>query len=178
MAVSSASRRAIGITIARVLTSTVVLFLLYAVWPLQGHPGTSAVAYLVIGLSAIFIIFGLQVRSILGSSRPALRAVEALATSIPLVLVAFASGYLVLSESDPSAFSEPLSRVSSIYFTITVFATVGFGDITPVQDVARIAVSIQMLTNLLVLGLGIKVVGGAVRLGRERQGTGTQTPQI
>lgn len=171
MAMSASSRRAIVITIVRVVASTTLLFLLYAFWPLEGHPGASGMAYLAGALLIIFTVFGLQVRSILGSSRPALRAVEALATSIPLVLVAFASGYLVLSESDPAAFSEPLSKVSAIYFTITVFATVGFGDITPVIDGARIAVSVQMLTNLLVLGLGIRIVGGAVRLGRERQGS-------
>ncbi len=30
---------------------------------------------------------------------------------------------------DPAAFNETLTRIDSLYFTLTVFATVGFGDI-------------------------------------------------
>ena len=49
-----------------------------------------------------------QVRSILRSPHPALRAVEAIALSLPLFLLLFAATYTVLSASDPGAFTEPL----------------------------------------------------------------------
>lgn len=162
------SRRDVAITVLRVLASATLLVVLYAAAPLQGSAGATLATRLGAGLVAVAVLFALQLKAIINSPRPALRAVEGLATSIPLVLVVFASAYLVMSGSDPAAFSEPLSRVSALYFTITMFATVGFGDITPVSDAARVVVSFQILLNLVVLGLGIRIVMGAVRVGRER----------
>ena len=49
-------------------------------------------------------------------------------------------------------FTERLDHTRVLYFTITVFSTVGFGDITPRADLARIIVSIQMLLDLDILG--------------------------
>ena len=94
-----------------------------------------------------------QVRSIIRSSFPLLRGVEALATSIPLFLLLFAATYVVLATMSASNFSQPLSRTDAIYFTVTVFATVGFGDITAKAEVARLVVTGQMLADLIVLGL-------------------------
>jgi hypothetical protein len=62
-----------------------------------------------------------------------------------------------------------LARTDSLYFTMTVFATVGFGDISATSEVARIAVMAQMILDLLVLGLLVKVFLNAVELGREQQ---------
>lgn len=165
---AGASRRDVAITVLRVLASTALLVALYAIVPLQGSTGATLATRLGAGLVAVAVLFGLQLKAIINSARPALRAVEGLATSIPLVLVVFASAYLVMSASDPAAFNEPLSKVSALYFTITMFATVGFGDITPVSEAARVVVSFQMLLNLVVVGLGIRIAMGAVRVGRER----------
>jgi voltage-gated potassium channel len=40
--------------------------------------------------------------------------------------------------------AEPLSRTDALYYTITVFSTVGFGDVTPRADLARIVTMVQM----------------------------------
>jgi len=45
---------------------------------------------------------------------------------------------------------------------------VGFGDITAVGESARLVVTAQMILDLLILGLGIRVFIGAVQLGRQR----------
>ena len=82
-----------------------------------------------------------QVRWILRSRFPDLRAVEALATSIPLFLLLFASTYVVLAAISASDFSEPLTRTDALYFTVTVFSTVGFGDITAKTEAARLVVT-------------------------------------
>jgi len=44
---------------------------------------------------------------------------------------------------------------------------VGFGDITATSQAARLVVTVQMILDLLVLGLGIRVFIGAVQLARE-----------
>lgn len=48
-----------------------------------------------------------------------------------------------------------------------VFSTVGFGDITAKTQAARLVVTGQMIADLVVLGLAIKVIVGAVRRGRQ-----------
>jgi hypothetical protein len=52
---------------------------------------------------------------------------------------------------------------------MTVFATVGFGDITPVTRAARAVVTIQMVANLLVLTLLLRLVTRAVQINRGRR---------
>ena len=56
---------------------------------------------------------------------PQLRAAEALATVVPLVIVVFALFYVAYSDADPGAFSEIITKVNGLYFTVTVLATVG-----------------------------------------------------
>ena len=50
-----------------------------------------------------------------------------------------------------------------------MFATVGFGDISPVSQSARVVVMFQMLLDLVILGVGVNAVVHAAKLGRKRQ---------
>jgi voltage-gated potassium channel len=66
-----------------------------------------------------------------------------------------------------------------LYIAVTVFSTVGFGDISAKSEAARLVVTGQMLADLIVLGLGIRVILGAVGRGRQRQqgdGGGARLP--
>jgi len=67
------------------------------------------------------------------------------------------------SQNDPAGFSSPLGHVNALYFTVTVFATVGFGDIVPVTGVSRLVTSVQMLLDLVVLGAVVRIVIFAAR---------------
>jgi Ion channel len=110
-----------------------------------------------------------QVRSIVRSRFPALRAIEALATSVPLFLLLFASAYAVLSTISVRNFGQPLTHTDALYFTVTVFSTVGFGDITAKTEAARLVVTSQMIADLLIIGLGIRIILGAVTRSRQQQ---------
>ena len=152
----------------RAAGSTAALVVIYYLLPLDRSSTAVAVTLLIIGLVALIGLVTYQVRSIIRSSFPLLRGVEALATSIPLFLLLFAATYVVLSGSDPKAFTEPLSRVDSLYFVVTVFATVGFGDIAPVAEGARVLVTVQMVGDLLLIGLVLRLFVTAVDRGRRR----------
>ena len=92
-----------------------------------------------------------------------------MATTIPLFIVLFASSYYLISQANPASFNAaPLSRSDTLYFTITVLSTVGFGDIAATTDSARLVVSAQMILDLVLLGLGIRVIARAVQVGKER----------
>ena len=84
-------------------------------------------------------------------------------------MVVFASTYWIVAAQHPDAFTEPLNRTDGLYFTVTVFSTVGFGDIAPVTQLARILVTVQILVGLVIVGLIAKLVVGAVQVAVARR---------
>ena len=98
-----------------------------------------------------------------------MRAAEALGLVIPLYLVLFASTYFLMERASAASFTQPLTRTDALYFAVTVFATVGFGDIAAKSETARIVLIIQMLADLVLLGAGARVLLQAVQRGRERR---------
>jgi voltage-gated potassium channel len=153
----------------RATGSTVALVVIYYLLPLNRSSTWAAVTILVVGLVLFIGLVAFQVRSIVRSQFPALRAIEALATSIPLFLLLFASVYVVMATISASNFSEPLTHTDALYFTVTVFSTVGFGDITAKSEAARLVVTSQMIADLLIIGLGLRVIVGAVTRGRQQR---------
>lgn len=151
-------------------TAAAVLLLLVAYYqaPLD-RPLTFASGILFVGallLSALGVV--VEVRGILASTTPMLRAIRVIALGLPLLLVLFAATYITVDGQQTDAFSEPLSRTDGLYFTVTTFATVGYGDITPRTELARSLVTIQMLVGLIAVGVIAKVLLGAVRRAQER----------
>jgi voltage-gated potassium channel len=88
---------------------------------------------------------------------------------VPLYLLIFARVYLSGSLSTPASFNQPLDHQTALYFTVTVFATVGFGDIVAKTDTMRMLVTAQMLVNLIVVGAGIRILVSAARRGMEQK---------
>lgn len=70
--------------VLRVLVSIAVLVALYYWLPLDRTSAGVSVTILVIGLALLIALIAWQVRLITGNPHPGLRAVEALATTIPL----------------------------------------------------------------------------------------------
>lgn len=130
--------------------------------------GTS-VLLLVLGMVGVLLIVSWEVRAILNSPYPAYKGIEALAITVPLFLLLFATAYYLLQRSTPASFGQPLARTDALYFTVTTFSTVGYGDITAKSEAARVLVIVQMLGDLVILGFGVKVIFGAVEIGRRRQ---------
>jgi voltage-gated potassium channel len=161
--------RRVVVTLLRALGSTVGLVALYYLIPLDPSSVSVSVGQLVVGLLALVALVVFQVRSIANATYPALRAVGALATSVPLFLLLFAGTYYVMGRISEASFSEPLTRTDALYFTVTVFATVGFGDITATTEAARILVMGQMIAGVVIIGLGARIIVDAVKRGQSRQ---------
>lgn len=168
-------RRLVALGLTRALVLTALLIALYYLAPFETFtkvPTALAftVALLILGAAATW-----QVRAVLVSPNPAIRAIEGVAATVPLFLLLFAATYYVLSRSHPDWFSvRGLTRTDTLYFAMTVFSTVGFGDITATGQPTRLLVTLQMALDLIVLGLGVRVFVGAVRLGRARQNPGSR----
>jgi hypothetical protein len=71
-----------------------------------------------------------------------------------LSVLGFAALYLAIGAAQPSAFMQDGQSPSSLtwlYFSITTLATVGYGDIHPLSNAAKIAVTCQITTGPLLL---------------------------
>lgn len=155
----------------RALATTVVMVALYYLLPLDRLSGTQVFVALAAGVAFLVGMIAWQVRAIEASDHPGIRAVQSLASTTPLFLLLFATTYLLLSRGDAATFSEELTKTDALYFTVTIFATVGFGDISAKTETARLVVTTQMLLDLVVLGLGIQVILGAVKRGKAKSDT-------
>jgi UDP-N-acetylmuramyl pentapeptide phosphotransferase/UDP-N-acetylglucosamine-1-phosphate transferase len=149
-------------TVARILGITVVAALLYVAVP--ARRGQEGVGWeLLVAMAALLVVVGLEVRAIVRSHHPALRGVEAVVVAVPMLLLPFTTAYLQTAAADPRAFTEPLDRLDAFYFCMTVFATVGFGDIAPVSSTARALVTGQMVLDMVFIGFVARVLVGAVQ---------------
>ena len=149
--------------------TTVLLFVLYAVAPVPFVPGADAFFRLIAVVVIVVTVIALQIRSILSAHYPALQAIQSLVTAIAVFIVLFALLYFGLATVDPTNFNRPLTRVSALYFTVTVLTTVGFGDITAQSDVAQLSVTVQMLLGLTLIALTVRVFTAAARAGVTRR---------
>lgn len=164
-------RRVVTAWLLRSAASVTVLLVVYYLAPLDEPFGALTWIELAIGLLAFGVVMVWQIRAVLASDVPRLRAVQALAVGLPLLLLVFASTYVLIARSVPGSFTEPISRTDALYFTVTVFSTVGFGDIAPRSEAARVATMIQMVVNLVVVGLVAKILLDAVQMAVRRRDT-------
>lgn len=146
------------------------LLVAYYLLPLDERPTAATWAGFVCGLVAVVLVFLWELRAILRSPHPRLRAAEALAATAVLFLVLFAAFYYLLERASPGTFSEALTKTDSLYFTLATFATVGYGDIVAHSQTGRLVVMIQMAGGLLLVGVAARVLMGAVQTGLRRQG--------
>ncbi|WP_207841225.1 potassium channel family protein [Williamsia soli] len=169
-------KRLLVLTSLRSLATVVAYLVAYFALPWKSFDDWAGLAIVVAFLGVALLTAVWQIGQIMRSATPAVKAIEALAIIAPIYLLAFSLGYYMLSVNDPAQFNEPLSRMSSLYFTISVFATVGFGDITASVDVSRAVVTVQMVLNLIVVGVGIKIILAAVKWGRDLKKSQTPPP--
>ena len=169
-------RRRLALALVRSAAVTAILVAAYYLCPLDRLTRVPIGVSLAVGLVALTTVAAYQVRSIIRARYPGVRAVEALSVTAPLFLLLFAAAYYLMAKADASNFNvHTLSRTDALYFTVTVFATVGFGDISATSQTARVLVMVQMILDLIVLGLGIRIFAGAIQAGRQNLDTSPPT---
>ncbi|MCW0213334.1 MAG: ion channel [Pseudonocardia sp.] len=164
-----ARRRLMSVSVLRSAAAVALLLGVYYTAPLDRQLDGGTWLRFGFGLVLFAGVVVWQVRSIGRSEFPRVRAIQAISTGLTLLMVLYAGTYCVISFNQPDGFSEALSRTDALYFTVTVFATVGFGDIVPRTELARVVTMTQMLVGLLALGLVAKVLWGAVETAVRRR---------
>lgn len=156
--------------VLRIVLSVTTLVAAYYLLPARDD-GVDLPWFLV-ALGVFGTVVAIQVPMIVRSGFPVIRAAEALALAIVVFLLMFARGYLSASLSDPSSFSQALDHTDALYFTVSTFVTVGFGDIVARSESMQIAVTVQMVLDLVILGAVVRIFATAARRGLSDRGEG------
>ena len=130
----------------------------FSLFPWEGATAGRVGTRIVIVIVSLVVVTTFAIRYVVLSKYPVLTVFQALAAVVGFALVAFASVYLLMSIDHEHAFSEPLSRTDALYFSLTTATTIGYGDISAKTEVARIVVMIQMVINVVVIGVAARVL--------------------
>ncbi len=150
--------------IGRLVVGTVVIVGMLLLVPEQPEPSLALPIVIAVGSTTLYVVFFVrQIRGVYKAKYPMLRAGEALILVAAMFLAIFAMIYVMLSATNPSAFTEPLDPFNAYYFALTVLATVGFGDITPATTAARSVAMVQMAVDIAFIAVLIRIMGGAAK---------------
>jgi hypothetical protein len=144
-------------------TVLVGLLVLYYALPMEGRLwpiGAIAGPIAAIGLAPLT---RRHLRRVLVSERPFVDVALALSIIAEVLILGFATTYWILATHSPDQFEDLVTRTDSLYFTVTVLATVGFGDVHPVGQLARAVTTLNMLTNLVILAFSVRLLTWAAR---------------
>ena len=161
----------IALAVGRILVAILALLLVYFMFPLDKDDNVALGLFTVlIGLTVFGLIFYRQLHKIRNAEYPLLRAAESVALVGTLFITLMAGVAIGFADADPSNYSEPLTRIDALYFTVTTLATVGFGDITPTAAETRAFTTFQIILGVGLLGVGLRsLFGVAQQVAQHRQ---------
>ncbi|HTJ35351.1 MAG TPA: potassium channel family protein [Dactylosporangium sp.] len=139
------------------------LLALYLAAPLNNPLSAGGLFVLMAAVLLVLVLVMWELRALMAAEHPRLRALGILISSFPMLILPFAGAYVWLANRSPEHFHQSLSHVAGLYFAMTVFTTVGFGDIAPRTEAAQLMVLTQMLADVLYVGLFARLLVAAAR---------------
>lgn len=74
-----------------------------------------------------------------------------------IIAASFGCIHYSISLLNPSSYSQPLTAIDGFYFSVTTFATVGYGDISPHSPLAKLVCVGEIVSGCLVLVFGVSL---------------------
>jgi voltage-gated potassium channel len=143
------------------LLYVVVAAVVYFVIPVPGRMRESSWTVLFgVGLLVLALLIVLRIRTLLHATE-AVRA-RGLIVVLSCAVLWFAYADATLAAL-PGEFTELHTKIDAIYFCVGTLATVGFGDVHATGQLARAAVTLQVVFNLVFLGTAVTFVTGILR---------------
>ena len=146
------------------LTFALVSFAIGAIWLHQVWPQRCpALTFILAAMAFLTVVIAWLLGFILRAKRVDAEVLCA-GISVYLILGLFwGQAYRLVAQMNPYAFSfsthpgtsATMSGFTSIYFSFTTLATLGYGDIVPVTDVARMLTMVEAMTGTLFVGVMI-----------------------
>jgi voltage-gated potassium channel len=162
--------RRLVVTVSLIAGATAIYFQL----PVPGRMRQSSwVVMFSVGVIVLGLLITISIRRLLRAGEQAkIRALVLLLT----VTVLFFSWADESVASLPNQFAELTNKTDALYFNISTLATVGFGDVHPVGQLARAAVTLQIVFNLVFLGTAVSIISGFFRRRAHGRAVGSSGP--
>jgi voltage-gated potassium channel len=149
--------RNLAASILIAVLATVVYFAL----PVPGRMKEASWALLFsCGVVALGVLILLAIRRLLRAGEGA--RIRGLALLLVLTVLWFSWCEDALAAL-PGQFAQLNTKVDALYFNVTTLSTVGYGDVHAVGQLARAAVTVQIVFNLVFIGAAAGIVTGALR---------------
>ncbi len=124
-----------------------------------------------VGLLGSFICYGLNIKiliklirdpnNIKSKNQNDVSFVRIIVAAIIVVIMIIANLYLavvLINSGNPNAFTNSPNNFDLFYFTIITFTTIGYGDITPVTYLAKIATMLIAVTSVICISIFISSI--------------------
>ncbi len=148
--------------ITRCVTVATATIAAYLILPLRGEYTWAgiglSIALLAVAIPVIWKVLG----KVNQPHRPVSEPLAFLATVGTLSIVVPAASYVIAADVAPGSFEGLHTKIDGLYFAVTVASTVGFGDIHPVSQGARLLTTAHILASIIVLGSVLKMVARVV----------------
>ena len=144
--------------------STLMLALLtvsYYLLPAEDLSGPGPLGRLggmLLALTGFVLVVRTQLKGLRSGRWPVLAKVEALLTALYLLILVFATTYFIVYRLAPDQIVGIADRTDSLYFSVTVISTVGFGDIHAVGTTGRLIDPGQMIFDLVYVGAALRAL--------------------
>jgi voltage-gated potassium channel len=138
-----------------------VLTTIYYVLPVPGRLAKASwVILFSVGILTLAVLITLTVVRLVRAG-PDTRIVS-LVVLLCVAVLFFSYADVVLAKA-PGEFVQLHTRTDALYFAVSTLATVGFGDVHASGQLARTAATVQILFNLVFLGIALTTLTGWLR---------------
>jgi voltage-gated potassium channel len=146
---------------------TTVIYYVLPVPRLKSEASWSVLFGVGLGVLGVLIVVSI-VRLLRAGERARVRALILL---LSITVFFFSYVDVVLAEI-PGQFISLHTKTDGVYFSVSTLATVGFGDVHANGQLARVAVTLQIVFNLVFLGTAVATISGMWRERARRRATG------
>ncbi|HXW88206.1 MAG TPA: potassium channel family protein [Streptosporangiaceae bacterium] len=112
------------------------------------------------GMLVLALLIVLAIRRLLRAGEGARIRVLALLLVLTVLFFSWCEDALAAL---PGQFAGLTTKIDGLYFNISTLSTVGFGDVHAIGQLARAAVTVQIVFNLVFIGAAVGIVSGALR---------------
>ncbi len=152
-------------SLLKILGIVAGLTVVYAVIPLQNEHWWIGMIVGLVALGAITPFAIKRVGAISTSPHPGAAAVSAIAIVVAMLVLGFSGVYLAIDRHHQEI-AGLVTKIDAVYFTVTTLSTVGYGDIHAVGQTARVAVTLQIIMDLSLIAVVVRVLARAAGLRR------------
>ena len=157
------SHRSTARLVATTAGTVVGLVAVYAAAPLSGRNRAWGVVVGLAAMTAVIPLLVRRIRAVLATDKPVAEAIAALIMTSTLIVVGSASAYFSLESSRPGQFRGLETKLDAAYFAVVVMSTIGFGDIAPTGQAARLLTTLHIVVTVSLVGAAVRLLGWAAR---------------